>query len=337
MTHSKAALQLFNQSRTLISEVESVQEAVSKISEIYQIANVTYILAQTIMEQVDAPFLRSTYPANWIARYITCNYAKIDPVLVQGFRRHEPFHWDELTFNAAAIELMADAYAHGLGLSGYAIPVTDRAGRRAMLVLNSFETHTWRHTVSKHASHWKKLAEALHQKAVIELYGESDPVPRLTRREVESLHWAALGKDAKAIAAELSISDHTARDYLKSARQKLHCANIPEAIAKAMQLRIISPHLDPLPELPRSDTQQTQTVERGFRPIPANGLAQAPFDHYTRLMAKCLEFRHDAKETRDERICYILDSLIEALAERANIKAIEDLASVFANNQTRNH
>ncbi|MFD1744029.1 autoinducer binding domain-containing protein [Rhizobium helianthi] len=323
MEDAKSALRLFNQANIAIARAKDVEGAVAELSRIYQISHISYLLAHSLIDQVDAPFLRSTYPATWIARYITRNYAKIDPVIVQGFRRTEAFHWDELAFTPASMEFMADAYAHGVGLSGYSIPVHDRAGRRAMLVFNSFETETWRATVAAHSQYWAELAAALHRKALVEMYGESDPVPALTPREIETLHWAALGKDHKAIAQELAISEHTVRDYMKSARQKLGCANIPEAIAKSIQLRVIAPH---------------RGFGRGEAPMPLGTVKSAPvreFDDCTRLMAKCLELRHDAKKTRDERICFLLDSLVEALAERANIKAIEDLAAVFSTSERR--
>ena len=84
-------------------------------------------------------------------------------------------------------------------------------------------------------------AHVIHRKAIYELHGENDPVPTLSPREIECLHWTALGKDYKDIAVILGISEHTTRDYLKTARFKLGCATISAAASRAVQLRIINP------------------------------------------------------------------------------------------------
>lgn len=43
------------------------------------------------------PYVRLTYPASWIKRYIQMGYVDIDPVLREGFQRTLPFDWAELT------------------------------------------------------------------------------------------------------------------------------------------------------------------------------------------------------------------------------------------------
>jgi hypothetical protein len=48
------------------------------------------------------PYIRLTYPASWIARYVKMAYGDVDPVLREGFRRALPFEWHELAINSAA-------------------------------------------------------------------------------------------------------------------------------------------------------------------------------------------------------------------------------------------
>jgi DNA-binding CsgD family transcriptional regulator len=83
------------------------------------------------------------------------------------------------------------------------------------------------------------LAHVLHKKAIIELFGDEDPVPILSPRELETLHWSAQGKDYKEISAIIGISEHTVRTYMRSARYKLNCANMSQAVAKALKLNLI--------------------------------------------------------------------------------------------------
>ena len=87
-----------------------------------------------------------------------------------------------------------------------------------------------------------ELAHLIHRKAVIEVHGNVDPVPALSPRELQCLHWSALGNDAKGISLILGLSTHTAQAYLKSARFKLGCLTTTAATARAIQLRLINPY-----------------------------------------------------------------------------------------------
>lgn len=151
-----------------------------------------------------------------MSRYLLMDYAKVDPVLYEGLIRQIPFDWREVEVPEAAREFQSDAQRHGLGANGFSIPNIAKS-RRAFLSLNSRKPDPeWDAIVSERRGEWVELAYLIHEKAVFELYGDHDPVPLLGGREVECLHWSALGKDAKDIAAVLGLSDHTVRSYLKS-------------------------------------------------------------------------------------------------------------------------
>lgn len=64
---------------------------------------------------------------------------------------------------------------------------------------------------------------------------------RLTRREVECLHWAALGKTNEEIAMILALSLSTVRFHITNAGEKLGAINRGQAVLKAAQLGFIKP------------------------------------------------------------------------------------------------
>ncbi|MCG8273889.1 LuxR family transcriptional regulator [Aquamicrobium sp. NLF2-7] len=226
-----------------MAEALTVLDALRAFQQHYEgISFVTYHLARTIAGKVDAPFVRTTYPDSWIARYLLKGYVEIDPIVRDGFSRRLPFHWHEATVGPDAAAFLADASAHGIGGQGYSIPVVDKARRRGLLSINSaLPVGQWAALVQRHRQEWASLAQIVHGKAIYELHGEADPVPALSRRELECLHWTALGKDLKDIALMLNLSDHTVRDYLKSARLKLGCATRSAAATRAIHLGIITP------------------------------------------------------------------------------------------------
>ncbi len=225
-----------------IERATSVDQSIRLFAWHYGTPFVTYHLAQAVAPGFDAPFVRTTYPDAWVARYLLRDYVKIDPVVREGFQRMLPFSWHEIAIDDPAIALMQDAVAHGLSALGFSIPVVDRVGRRALLSINALRDFiTWQDLLRSEREHWQELAHLVHRKAITELFGVADPAPRLGPREIECLNWVALGKDYKAIAILLGLSEHTVRNYLKSARFKLGSGSLPQAVSKAIMLRLISP------------------------------------------------------------------------------------------------
>lgn len=224
-----------------IESALAVGDAIKCVAKIYDIDFITYHLAQTIVDSVDSPFVRTTYPAAWVSRYLLNGYVKVDPIVKEGFLRQLPFHWHEIEIPLDAYDFFQDAQRHGIGNNGFSIPIIDKARRRGLLSMNSAKASpVWDKIVKRQREEWMELALLVHQKAVLELYGERDPIPSLSPRELECLHWTALGKGYKEIALILGISEHTARSYLKSARLKLGCATISAAATRALQLRLIT-------------------------------------------------------------------------------------------------
>ncbi len=236
------AQRLFEQTFEKIQDSPDVGQSLHIVSQAYNLAHITYHFAQTVAGRVDSPFVRTTYPSEWVARYLLKGYVAHDPIVLEGFARTLPFDWREVEATEKALEIMIDAAKYGLGGSGFSVPVIDKHRRRALVSFNS--THKedeWSQFTFTHKTHLVEISHCLHRKAIVELYGNTDPIPQLAPREIECLTWAALGKDHKAIAILLDISEHTVKDYLKSARYKLDCANISQAVAKAIKLRLITP------------------------------------------------------------------------------------------------
>lgn len=61
----------------------------------------------------------------------------------------------------------------------------------------------------------------------------------LTNRETEILQLLGKGKSRKMIASECAIVDHTVNDHFKSIYKKLHVNCAPEAVARALELKLI--------------------------------------------------------------------------------------------------
>ncbi len=224
-----------------LSALPDVNACIDAICAYFKIEFATYHLAFHEGKAIDTPYVKTNYPSDWVRQYLVMNYIEIDPVAQSGFARALPCLWADLDWSdPKSGTFVEDAIKHGVGGAGYLIPVTDRRRRRAIVNFASpIDPEKWATKIEDIAVVLGECAEILHRKAILDLYGKEDERPALSPREIQCLSWVAQGKDAGAIAIILGISEHTVRDYCKSAKHKLGCATLFQAIHKATMLRII--------------------------------------------------------------------------------------------------
>lgn len=233
-----------NQNSDLLLQIvdeNDMEAALRLIRDIGRYEHVVYHLAYRTNSATDLPYFKSTYPFEWLGNYLRKEYFNIDPIVIQGFDRSEPFFWSDLERQSDLHDaFFKDAFNHGVGRTGFSVPLRDRARRKAMFsVTSNMQDATWRRKIGNERAMLEQIGDILHRKAVRQVYG-SDDAPALSPREIECLYWTAMGKDVGTVADIISISEHTVRDYLKSARLKLGCLTIAQAIHEATKLRLIS-------------------------------------------------------------------------------------------------
>lgn len=224
-----------------VMAADSVAAAITDIRAHFDLDHVTYHLVRNLSEGVDSPFVRTTYPMEWVGEYVIRQYVDRDPVIRAGLSRSAPFDWASLRDEPFYDEIMAAAEKFGIGRNGYSVPVADKHRRHALVSFNSSRgVDEWSHHLLLHVNDFIELAHLLHRKAVAEVYGQNYGLPQLGPRELECLTWTARGKESKEIAAILKLSDHTVRTYLRSARFKLACATLSQAVGQALRYQLIT-------------------------------------------------------------------------------------------------
>jgi LuxR family transcriptional regulator, quorum-sensing system regulator CinR len=225
---------------SIIENTPEIEVAIAKLRDFLNIDHIVYHTSKFGAGPSADPYIRLTYPASWIKRYLQMGYIDVDPVVREGFLRTLPFNWNELTIQSAAeASFLTDALAHHVGPYGFSIPVQDKHGHRALFSISfSRSEQEWINFLATTKSALIQIANRLHHRVISEVFGEDRP--HLTARELECLHWTGLGKEASEIAVILNISPHTARDYLKAARHKLDCVTSAQAVSKAVKLGLLS-------------------------------------------------------------------------------------------------
>lgn len=228
----------------LILEIVSASDctaAVEHARNTLGLAHLTFHLASSRNIDIDAPFVRSTYPQEWIGHYIVNNFAEIDQVVRVGFTTIDPFLWSGLPQTPEFMALLEASRAFGVGNAGCSIPFVDKAMRRSLLSMTTDEPAT---ELARYFEAQRDgllaVTKAIHARAIDELNRDQPMrLPALSPREIECLTWAAEGKTHVETALILGLANSTVRMYLKNARHKLDSVTIAQAIAKAKSLKII--------------------------------------------------------------------------------------------------
>ena len=192
------------------------------------------------------PKILSTYPKDWIDRYVDQNYANADAVFPAASAHLFPLRWDELYSDGHTTRKQRHVFdeAGDFGLkNGFTVPIHGPSGGLAALSLSGtlprkeFE-QIWRHyyddltLVAVHTHH-----AMLRNSDSDESY---EPI-HLTDREQECLLWTSRGKTSWEIGQILKISENTILFHLNRCMRKLRVFSKHHAVVKAIMLGIIIP------------------------------------------------------------------------------------------------
>ncbi len=223
------------------TDLSGLSAVLSSLRELYGLANVVYHAVSIPACEAANPILLLTYPNDWVRRYVSNDYFRIDPVVRHGRKGFLPLDWSEVdreTFEAQRFFQEADRY--DVGRQGLTLPIRGPAGERALFTVTSNASEReWSKTRILYMREFQIIAHFIHERA-IELSGHRHRLDSLglSPRETQCLALAVRGLHTKQIAAELSLSTSIVQLYLQNARHKLNCASIAEAAAKAVHLEL---------------------------------------------------------------------------------------------------
>nr|WP_239113225.1 LuxR family transcriptional regulator [Shimia biformata] len=183
-----------------------------------------------------------TYSDDWRDRYIEQNYVRLDPVIIGCYSRFHPVDWKRLDWSGKAVRaFQAEAIEYGVGNQGYSIPIRGPNGQFALFTAShNCDDQAWTVFIEKNRRDLLLIAHEFNRKA---LEFEPDRAPEVARqlspREIDAMTLLAMGYNRAQVADSLSISEHTLRVYIESARAKLGAMNTTHAVARALSRGLI--------------------------------------------------------------------------------------------------
>lgn len=198
--------------------------------------------------QSNAPLdttLQTSYPDEWIDRYMRHKYWEVDPVSDLAKRSIRPFFWGQGPFLrrfARRQQLVfeeADAFDIKYGLT---IPVRGIEGELSVFnVVSSSKSHLKDVTREAEARIFTAAVDTheLTLESLNEAQTNVQPDVNLSKRELECLSWTLEGKTAGEIATILGISVSTVNQHASSASNKLGSLNKHHAAVQALRMKLI--------------------------------------------------------------------------------------------------
>ncbi|MXQ09648.1 LuxR family transcriptional regulator [Alphaproteobacteria bacterium GH1-50] len=178
-----------------------------------------------------------TYDDSWVNRYIEQDYARVDPVVQACFRRFHPIDWKQLDWSGKAQRsFLGEAIDSGVGNQGFSLPIRGPSGQFALFSISDRMTdEKWARFTQENVQNLLLVSHYINQKALeIERGTDHAQLVSLSPRETDALTMLAMGYSRAKAAEALSISEHTLRVYIESARFKLAALNTTHAVARAL-------------------------------------------------------------------------------------------------------
>ncbi len=219
-----------------LQEVRTLEQLNDQVVALRDTLDVEHIIYHSV-NSTGEQYAALTYSPEWVERYLEKDYARIDPVVQACYRRFHPIDWKRLDWSSkGARNFLGEAIDSGVGNQGFSVPIRGPSGQFALFTVSDNATDDqWMLYTEENIRDLILVSHYINQKALeLERGTDNSPTVSLSPRETDSLTLLAMGYSRAQASESLSISEHTLRVYIESARFKLAAMNTTHAVARAL-------------------------------------------------------------------------------------------------------
>jgi DNA-binding CsgD family transcriptional regulator len=224
-----------------LQQVRTLDELTRQIIDLRDDLDVEHLVYHSV-NSTGEQYAALTYSDDWVEEYLDQDYARIDPVVQGCYRRFVPVDWKDLDWSGKPQrDFLGEAISAGVGNQGVSVPIRGPSGQFALFTVSHKATDKqWEAYTDENMRALILAAHFVNQKA-LEIERGTDLVDQksLSPRESDTLRLLAMGYSRAQASDALTISEHTLRVYLESARFKLGAMNTTHAVARALSLGLI--------------------------------------------------------------------------------------------------
>jgi LuxR family transcriptional regulator, quorum-sensing system regulator BjaR1 len=223
-----------------LPSVKAIVDEMAKSFSLFGFENFVITGLPNLKEKFDQVVILKKWPMGWFDIYTREDYVRVDPVIRLCRNSVQPFEWSEAPYDREkeprAAEVMDRATDFRMR-DGFCLPIHGINGYEACFSMSGANLDLSPRT--KPALHLMTMYAFERARLLLE------PVSRrtaelLTPRAREALMWAAAGKSAADTGEILGITERTVTAHIVSACQKLDATNKTQAVARALQYKIIN-------------------------------------------------------------------------------------------------
>lgn len=177
-------------------------------------------------------FFFNEWPPDWLDLYMQRGFMTDDPFVLEVRRRMTPYSLRDLEsmrITARGRELLDAVRQYGWR-EAVGFPIHGPAGYQGLVSVAAMQTLS---LPPRDIAMLHLMAVSVHDRcrAALDFGMPTQPLPRLSAREIECLQWVAVGKTDADIAQLLGISAATAHYHVEQAKKKLGKSSRTEAVA----------------------------------------------------------------------------------------------------------
>jgi LuxR family quorum-sensing transcriptional regulator LasR len=207
--------------------------------------SVLYAALPSKHANLETSFLYSNYSQEWRQHYETEKLHYVDPTVQHCMGSVLPLVWEPATFSQKDQHALYEEASHFGIRSGITFPMHGCNGEAGLI---SFATDMLPgDEFNERLTHFMADLSLVRDYAFesslkfIKARTGSDPVPHLTRRELEVIKWVMVGKSSWEISRITDCAEATVNFHISNIRQKFNVNTRQQALVKAIALGIITP------------------------------------------------------------------------------------------------
>ena len=195
--------------------------------------------------KLENAFVHSNYSPAWRERYDAEKLAYVDPTVSHCLSSALPIVWEPGTFDSPAQRnLYEEACGHGIR-SGITFPIHGPNGEFGCISFASYAhpSEQFEERIGMLMPSLSLIRDYAFESSLkfISSRNGAEPVPRLTKRELEVLNWVMVGKSSWEISKITACSEATVNFHIGNIRQKFNVNTRQQALVKAISLGLITP------------------------------------------------------------------------------------------------
>lgn len=191
--------------------------------------------------EADSAFLHSNYSESWRSKYDSEKMGYVDPTVTHCLTKSTPLIWSPELFSAPKQkDMYEEASGHGIK-SGITMPIHGGDGEVGVLcfVTDTKPGQSFLEQTQHSLPQLSYLRDFLFESS--KAFTSDRPRNRihLTRRELECIKWAAIGKSSWDISKIMKCSEPTVNFHFKNVRQKFGTSSRQQAVVMAIRMGLI--------------------------------------------------------------------------------------------------